>query len=94
MEQFKPMNCSAGRASIPGVAFGILRVLCNGICTAQRFHMDGEERRRRVGCHDESDSLSHDNECPPLYNITAAWRNAPILLEEVIFFTTSSLEPF
>ena len=36
------------RASRPGLAVGILRVLCNGMCSAQRFHMDGEEQRCRA----------------------------------------------
>ena len=34
-----PMMCNAERASRP---IGTLRVLCNGMRTAQRFHMDGE----------------------------------------------------
>ena len=33
------------------------RFFCNGICMAQRFHMDGEDQRCRPGCHDELDSL-------------------------------------
>ena len=42
-----------------GFAVGILRVLCNGMCTAQRFHVDDEEQKCSVGCPDELDSLSH-----------------------------------
>ena len=80
LHQLVPMTCNAARASRPGLAVGILRVLCNGMCTAQLFHIDGQEQRCRVGCHDEPDSLSHYNECPFLYNfVTAAWRNAAIL---------------
>ena len=72
--------CNAARASRPRVAVGILRILCNGMCTAQRFHMYGEEQRCRAGCRDEPDSLSHNNECPFLYNfVTVAWRNAAVL---------------
>ena len=63
--QILPITCNAARDSRPELAVGILRVLCNGVCTAQRFHIDGEEKRCRVGCHDEPDSLSHYNECPP-----------------------------
>ena len=29
------------RASRPGLTVGILRILCNGVCTAQRFHTRG-----------------------------------------------------
>ena len=47
------MICNAARASRPGLAVGILRVLCNGMCTAQRFHMDTKEQRCGVGCLDE-----------------------------------------
>ena len=47
-----------------GEPFGILRVLWDGMCTAQRFHMEGEEQRCRAGGQDEPDSLSHYNECP------------------------------
>ena len=74
--------CNAARASRRGLAVGILRVLCNGMCTARRFHKDVEEQRCGAGCHCEPDSLclSHYNECPSLYNfVTTAWRNAAIL---------------
>ena len=70
----------ASRTSRPGLVVGILRVLCNGMCAAQSFHMEGEEQRCRAGCQDEPDSLSHYNECPLLANFfTAVWRNAAIL---------------
>ena len=58
------MICNAARASRPGLAVGLLRVLCKGMCAAQRFYMDDEEHKCRAGCQDEPDSLSHDNECP------------------------------
>ena len=49
------------------------------MCTAQRFHMDGEEQRCRVGCPDEPDSLSHYNERPLLLDfVIAAWRYAAV----------------
>ena len=37
--------CHVSRASRPWLAVGILRVLCNGMCTAQRFHIEEEEQR-------------------------------------------------
>ena len=77
--QILPMMCNAARASRPGLAVGILPVLCNGMCTAQRFRMDGEEQRCRAGCRDEPGSLSHHNDCPLLHNfVIAAWRNAEV----------------
>ena len=41
-----------------------LRIVCNGLCIAQRFHVEDEEQICRIGCPDELDSLSHYNECP------------------------------
>ena len=50
----------ASSASRPGLTFGFLqRILSNGLCTARRFHGDGEEQTCRVGCPDEPDSLSY-----------------------------------
>ena len=60
------------RAARPGLTVGFLRILCNGLCTAQRFHTEGEEQMCRVGCPDEPDSLAHYNECPLLYNLFAS----------------------
>ena len=44
------------RASRPGLTVGFLRILCNGLCTAERFHSEGDEQTCRVGCPDEPDS--------------------------------------
>ena len=52
------------RASRPGLAIGVLRILCNGLCTAQRFDTEDYEQMCRVGCPNEPASLSHYNECP------------------------------
>ena len=59
----------ASRASRPGFTVGFLRILCNGLCTAQRFQSEGDEQTCRVGCLDEPDSLSYYNECPRPYTI-------------------------
>ena len=45
-------------ASRPVLAGGIQRVLCNGLCTTQRFHTAEHEHTCHVGCPDGSDSLS------------------------------------
>ena len=67
------------RASRPGL-LGFLRILCNGLCTAQRFHTEDHDHTCRVGCPDEPDSLTHYNECPRLYNIFISfWRHATVL---------------
>ena len=57
----------ASRASRPGLAVGIPRILCNGLCTPLRFHTEEHDHTCRVGSS-EPDSLSHCNECPRLYN--------------------------
>ena len=68
------------RASRPGLLVGFLRILCNGLCTAQRFHTEEHDHTRRIGCPNEPDSLSHYNECPRLYYIFVSfWRHATIL---------------
>ena len=46
------------RAARPGLTVGFLRILCNGLCTAQRFHTEGDEQTCRVGCPNEPDALS------------------------------------
>ena len=65
------------RASRPGLLAGFLRILCSGLCTAQRFHTAEHDHTCRHGCPDEPDSLTHYNECPRLYNIFVSfWRHA------------------
>ena len=81
MAQVIPMIRNDAHASLPGLAVGILHVLCNGLCTAKRFHVDNEEQTCRVGCIDEPDCLSHYNRCPLLSNIfVTIWRKARVHL--------------
>ena len=69
----------ASNASRPGLAVGMLRVLCNGMCTAQRIHSDEQEHTCHVGCPDRPDSLSHCDECPRLYDLLSSlWRQADL----------------
>ena len=56
-------------ASRPMLTVGFLRILCNGLCIAQRFHTEEHDHTCRVCCPNEPDSLTHYNECPMLYNI-------------------------
>ena len=68
------------RASRPGLLVGFLRIQCNGLCTARRFHTAENDHTCRIGCQDEPDSLTHYNECPSLYNnFLSFWRRATIL---------------
>ena len=71
---------SDSRASRPGLLVGFLRILCNGLCTAQRFRTEKHDHTCRIGCPNEPDSLTDYNECPRLYNIVISfWRHAAIL---------------
>ena len=75
-----PHMKSVSRASRPGLLVGFLRILCNGHCTAQRFHTEEHDHTCRIGCANEPDSLSHYDECPRLYNfLFSLWRHATIL---------------
>ena len=72
----KSVSC----ASRPGLLVGFLRILCNGLCTARRYHTAENDHTCRIGCPDEPGSLTHCNECPRLYNIFLSfWRHATIL---------------
>ena len=50
---------SVSRASSPGLLVGFLRISCNGLCTARRFHTAEHDHTCRIGCPDEPDSLTH-----------------------------------
>ena len=81
------MICTAARASRPGLAVDTLRLLCNGMYTTKRFHVDNEEPTCRVGCPDAPDCLSHCNKCPLLCDILVTiWRNAGIHLRGNLLF--------
>ena len=74
------------RACRPGLTVGALRILCNVLCTAQRFHTEEHDRTCCVGCPNEPDSLSHYNECPRLYIMfTSFWRHASTLPQRIHF---------
>ena len=47
------------RASRLRLTVGFLRVLCDGLCTAQRFHTEEHDHTCCVGCPNEPDCLSH-----------------------------------
>ena len=67
------------RASRPELTVGVLRILCNGLCTAYRFHTEEHDDTCRVGCPNEPDSLSDCNECLRLHDrFTSCWRHATV----------------
>ena len=70
------------RASRPGLLVGFLHILCNGLCTAQRFHTEEHDHTCRVGCPNEPDSLTHYIECPRLYDIFVSFRRHATILPQ------------
>ena len=75
-----PHMKKVSRACRPGLLVGFLRILCNGLCTARRFHTAEHDHTCCIGCPDEPDSLTHYNVCPRLYKIFLSfWRHATVL---------------
>ena len=52
-----PHMKSVSRASRPGLFVGFLRTLCNGLCTARRFHTAENDHTCRIRCQDEPVSI-------------------------------------
>ena len=48
LHHMKRVSC----ASRPGLLVGFLRILCNGLCTARRFHTAENDHTCRIGCPD------------------------------------------
>ena len=48
--QVLPAIRSASRATRPGLAVWIIRVMCNRLCTSKRFHVDDDDQGCRQGC--------------------------------------------
>ena len=49
------------RASRFVLTVGVHRIVCNVLCTAQRFHTEGSDQMCLVGCPNELDSLTTTN---------------------------------
>ena len=78
-------------ASRPGLIVGFLRILCHGLCTAQRFHTEEHDHTCRVGCPHELDSLSLSHttmNVPQLYNILNSFLETCYNIASEIFYTT------
>ena len=57
------------RASRPGLTVGVLRILCNVLCTAQRFYTEGYEQMCRVVCPNDPDSVSLTLSCTICFDL-------------------------
>ena len=64
-----PLMKLVSRAARSGLTVGFLRILCNGLCTAQRFHTEGEEQLCRVGCPDAPDSPTLQRVSPAVQSV-------------------------
>ena len=87
----KQRHLNAAHASHPGLAVDILRVHCNGMCTAQWFHMDEEEQKCRIACPDEPDSHVTTNALFSTISSSLPGGMLQSALEETTCFTTSAL---
>ena len=72
------------RASRPGLTVGVLRILCNGLCTSQRFH----EHTCRVGCPSEPGSLITTNALACMICLDPFAVRLLYFHEETIFYMT------
>ena len=53
---------------------GALRITCNGLCTAARFHSADENRGCFLGCSEGLDCLRHNSQCLTLLrSLLAIW---------------------
>ena len=60
--------CRATISCKPGLVVGAVRVACNGLCTAARFHTVDEHPGCNLGCTEKPDCLRHYNCCPILFD--------------------------
>ena len=66
--------CRRANSRKPGLIVGALRIACNGLCTAARFHKAEDNLGCRLGCLEELDCLRHYNCCPILSNhLNSPW---------------------
>ena len=97
--------CPTAHSCKPGLVVSALRIACNGLCTAARFHTAEDNPGCRLGCLEEQDCLRHYNSCQKLFR-HPSWlgtievsRAPPFsmiyfskLLFEVTDFASSSLD--
>ena len=59
--------CRTGNSCRRDLIVGALRIACNGLCTAAKFHNDEDDPGCRLGCTEAQDCLRHHNACPVLF---------------------------
>ena len=60
--------CRTANSCKAGLIMGALRIACNGLCTAARFHSAEENHGWLLWCSEGPDCLQHYNRCPTLFN--------------------------
>ena len=59
--------CRTANSCKPGLVVGALRIACNGLCTAARFHTAEDNPGCRLECLEEHGCVRRRNCCPFLY---------------------------
>ena len=60
--------CRAVNSWKSGLIVDVLRIACNGLCTAARFHSAEESSGCILGCLEDSDRFRHQIFCPTLFD--------------------------
>ena len=74
--------CRTASTCEAGLVVGALRIVCNGLCTAARFHTAEENPGCLLGCHEGLDSIRHCNRCPTLFE--SLWRFSMIFCSKLL----------
>ena len=73
--------CLTANSCKTGLLVGALRIACNGLCTAARFHSADDIPGCLLGCSEGLDCSRHYNQCPTC--------SAPSLLSGLVLATAS-----
>ena len=79
--------CRTANSRKPGLVIGALRIACNGLCTAARFHKAEDNLGCRLGCLEELDCLRHYNCCDILSDhLNSPWRGTSECISPTAIF--------
>ena len=66
--------CRAANSCKAGLVVGVLRIACDGLCTAVRFHIAEENPGCLLGVHEGLDCSRHYSRCPTLFeSLCSLW---------------------
>ena len=79
--------CRTANSRKPGLVIGALRIACNGLCTAARFHKAEDNLGCRLGCLEELDCLRHYNCCHILSDhLNSPWQGTKEYISPTAIF--------